>query len=337
MARDNKKRAIGMIIDAAQIRAVELSGSKKNPTLEAYGWVPMPEGLMKDGILTDIPKAARLLGDLWKNGGFSDAPVVIGAKNQNVLMRLSSFPKAPADKMDSVIRYQAQQAIPIPVSDLVLDYLLCDETSEEGRSLVNVLLVGARRDFVENTIALAKAAKRVVADIDVTLLAAHRTATDAMPSGDEVFLLADIDYETISMLICKGKTVLMTRTVPIPSVYLENVKKRYQLVTAVAGNDVTLSQQGETDEFLKDNIQQLADQLVGDLRTSISFFSTQRSINVDKIILSGPMSGMENLADVVAQEFYIPVEAPLPYPGLLQTDPRYYANCVSLAIRGLGE
>ena len=337
MAKGKKANAVGIIIDAAQIRAVELSGSKKAPAVAAFGWVPMPEGLMRDGIITDISRAAELLDDLWKDSGFSDAPWIVGAKNQNVLMRLAAFPRAADDKMDNIIRFQAQQAIPIPVSELVLDYLLCDELTEDGRPMINALLVGAKQDFVQNVIALAKATRHTIGDIDVSLLAALRTATSLSVASEEVFLLADVDYETVSMLICRGRTVLMTRTVPLPPTFLEQAHKRRQLAVAMTGNSADSRLDNGEDGVLAEATRLLAGQLTEDIRASISFFSTQHSVNVEKIVLCGPMAALDDVAQQVAMEFYIPVEAPQPYQELLQVDPRYYANCVSLAIRGLGE
>ena len=59
--------------------------------------------------------------------------VVLGVNNENVIMRYATFPKVPDDKLKSVISMQAQDFIPVPVSELGLDFVVIDETTDDER------------------------------------------------------------------------------------------------------------------------------------------------------------------------------------------------------------
>ncbi|MEG1863597.1 MAG: hypothetical protein RR198_08345, partial [Oscillospiraceae bacterium] len=124
------KSIIGMITDGAQVVLVQLEGKKQNAVLTAKHKEFLPKGLIDAGLITDPVKLGEIVGNILKKGGFSNADIIFGAKGQNVLMRIAPFAKIPGDKMKNSIIFGAQQVLPIPIPELVLDCVVCDEFVE---------------------------------------------------------------------------------------------------------------------------------------------------------------------------------------------------------------
>ncbi|MEG1774592.1 MAG: pilus assembly protein PilM, partial [Oscillospiraceae bacterium] len=133
MTNRRKKHSIGLVLDAMELRAIELSGTPECFEVCAQGCVTLPQGLVVDGTITDLAAMEVILKQLFRDGDFSRAPLLFGIKNQNILLRLANFPKVPEEKLRQAILLQAQQFIPIPISELVLDCVPGRELIENDR------------------------------------------------------------------------------------------------------------------------------------------------------------------------------------------------------------
>ncbi|MEG2174309.1 MAG: pilus assembly protein PilM [Oscillospiraceae bacterium] len=320
MVKSKRSHAVGLVMDAAEIRAVELAGLPQAPRLVASGCAALPEGLLVDGLFTDVPAAGALLSRLLRENSFSGAPLIIGAKNQNVLLRMASFSKVPADKMRNAVMYQAQQFIPIPVADLVLDYVECSEQSEGERPSVNLLLVGAKKVFLDNMLGLAQSVGHEVRDVDSAILASVRAVVSSEVPAGEAFLLADIDHETLSMMIVCDGEILMARAAAHSA--------RFQALAHGRHEDLTLEDAA---------IGELAALLENDIRASLHYYAAQGSAQVSHIYMIGRFAQMDQLIMELNACAEVPVTLPNLYPALQESiDTIRFGTCISLALRGLG-
>lgn len=323
MRTGKRKSYIGLLMDSSEMRAVEISGTAEHPVLEASGSIALPKGLMADGLLTDLSAAASVLGRLLRENSFSSkAQLVAGAKNQNVLLRMAAMPRVPAQHLHNAIIYQAQQFIPVPVQELILDYVVCSDDNMPDTAEMSFLLVGAKRVFLNNIIALAKAANRTLYEIDSAALASLRAVMTGEESAGGFFLLANIDHETANIIICRENRIVMTRTVPLSPEYL----------SIIGGYGY-----GHQGTLREPDAKALSRVLAGDLRASIQYYTTQHRTPVPLILLTGTCEAALTLAAPIQEELSIPVKRAACYPTLGKFLDASYATCVALALRGLEE
>lgn len=174
MALGSAKRAVGLELDTGSARAVELSGTPQAAKLLAFGCIDLPEGAVEEGMVVYPEAVGEALKKLWNAGGFKSREVLLGVSNQGVMVRYATMPKVPLDKLDNVIRYQAQEYLPIPLSSAVLDYLVIGETTVDSVAVLEVLLVAAQRDMLAGFIEALSFARLEIIDIDVSTLALMR-------------------------------------------------------------------------------------------------------------------------------------------------------------------
>lgn len=307
MKISNKKSAIGLVLDSTELRAVEVAFA---PTVHAVacGSVTLPEGLVKDGLITDLFAAGALLSEMLRERGFSDAPFILGAKNENMLLRSASLPRVPDEKMRAAVMLQAQQFIPVPVRELVLDYVFCAQTEQDDHPMAEILLVGAKKNYIANLIQLVKAAGGTVAGIDSALLAMVRMEGPC----EETRLLAEVDHDAVSIAFVNQGRILLTRSV------------RH-------GNSIA-----EQETLSEEESEKVAASIAEDIRTSMLYFN---NLNVGKIVeeavLTGPISNLESLAKKIGDKLSLTVSVPTAYAGVegISPDNLYkYSTCISLAM-----
>ena len=163
-------------------RAVELRDRPRRP-LGAFASIELPEGAVEEGMVVHPEAVGEALKKLWDRGGFKSREVLLGVSNHGVMVRYATMPKVPAEKLDNVIRFQAQEHLPIPLNSAVLDYLVIGETATESGAALEVLLVAAQRDMLTGFIEALNAARELI-DIDVSTLALMRIIPpDTLSSG----------------------------------------------------------------------------------------------------------------------------------------------------------
>ncbi|MDF1542589.1 MAG: type IV pilus assembly protein PilM [Anaerosomatales bacterium] len=176
---------VGLDIGTDHVRAAVLKSSSGSPTLASYGRVDVPMGAVVDGDIVDPSAVASAIRELWRQPGIKGRDVVTGISNQKVVVRLIDLPFMERDELQGAIQYQAQDYIPIPIEDAILDFhIIGDYMTPSDEHMMEVLLVAAQRDTVEATVAAVEGAGLRLASIDVTSFALVRST---LGSGLNVF------------------------------------------------------------------------------------------------------------------------------------------------------
>ncbi|MEF9983253.1 MAG: pilus assembly protein PilM [Oscillospiraceae bacterium] len=317
------KKSIGILIDAAEIIAVETSGKQSDPKIDTVAKLYLPNGLVESGMITDVEKFCQFLSKLLRENRFSDAPLIIGAKNQNVLLRIAAFPKADDTKMKNIVLYGAQQVLPTAVSEFIIDSVLYNEFEEDSKLMVNALIVAAKKAYVENIISVADMCGKAVGNIDSVVLAVYRSFLP-MIKPDKPVLLVYIDYETINIIITLNGDILLTRTVLISDTVYDKEIENKNL---------------PFDEYWRTKINKdlLFKQLDSDIKTSINFFHNQHKNEIDEIYICGEYNNIDYIAKEIGKSVAQIVKCINVYPRILDNTQKDYTAATSLSISGLEE
>ena len=104
--------SIGVELDAGTIRVVEMRGTPEQPQLVKWGTHPLPEGAMVEGMVVQPLSVSTALIELWSRLELKKRQVVLGVANQGVLVRYTTFPKPPDNKVAQMVRLQAPEYLP---------------------------------------------------------------------------------------------------------------------------------------------------------------------------------------------------------------------------------
>jgi len=166
---------VGLDVGSDHVRAAHLKPSSSGFTLTHYGRVNIPLGAVVEGEIVDAGAVSSAIKELWKRAGVKGKDVAIGVSNQKVVVRLIDLPYMERDELEGAIQYQAQDYIPIPVEDAILDFqILGDYMTPADEHMMEVLLVAAQRDMIESAVSAVEGAGLRLAAIDVTAFALVR-------------------------------------------------------------------------------------------------------------------------------------------------------------------
>ncbi len=317
MAKVNS--AIGIEYNSHEIKAVELvKGSDGLYTISAFGKEILDSNVMGNGIIVDNSLFSVALNDLMSRNKFNtNSPVVVGVNNENVIMRYATFPKVPDDKLRGVITMQAQDFIPVPISELGLDFVVIDETTDDDdQPALNVLLVGARNLMLQNIIQNIEENKLQVVDIDSSFLAWTRCIIDKTNPEEVVGFLCLTD-DVLDFVAIADKEIKMVRSINIPDRAMVEVKKAFN----------------DPHEVITSEMDVIVDLLYSELSSSINYFQMQTGYMISKVYFSAATEIQKDILEKVAEKSYVPLEVPVLYSNYSTSsfDASEYAGCISLA------
>jgi type IV pilus assembly protein PilM len=142
------KTVVGLDIEAGSVAATEV---RANGSVEVvgHGVLPLPSGVFREGEVADPEALGAALKELFAENKLSRS-VRLGLANQRVAVRSMRLPAIddPAE-LETAIRFQAQDHIPMPLDQSVLDWQVVGHTqADSGERYVDVVAVAARRDML---------------------------------------------------------------------------------------------------------------------------------------------------------------------------------------------
>lgn len=221
-------RVIGLDIGTFAVRAAELSIGSGQAQLLRFAQVTLPPGAVRDGEVADVGAVSSALRRLWTEGGFKNKKVVVGIANQRVIVRQAELPAMSEPDLRAALRFEAQELIPIPVDDAILDFQILEPIIPgDTEQRMRILLAAAQRDMVRTHLAALDGAGLSATAVDVIPFALVRALTDPATATFD----GDGRAEAI-ICIGGGVTNVVVHEQGVP---------RFVRVLLVGGDDVTES------------------------------------------------------------------------------------------------
>lgn len=215
-----KTPAVGLDIDRGAIKAVQVSRSSGSFALQHVGYRRLPPGAVSDGEVADHDLLSYEIKEFWASHSFKGKAVYLGVANQKVVVRLLDFPRMSPEDLKTAIGFEAQDHIPMPIDEAVLDYVVLGP-QEEGSDLDRILIVAAQQDMISRYSSAVRAAGLRLEGVDVKALSLLRSTLPLSLFDDEgAILLLDIGAEITSLVVSQSGTPTLTRFIPGGSGYL---------------------------------------------------------------------------------------------------------------------
>jgi type IV pilus assembly protein PilM len=277
LRKNSSGGTVGLDIDGRYLAAAQVESGRvvRGASLE------LPQGLVSDGEVVDRDGLAEALKNFVAQTGLPKS-VRLGVANQQIVVRVVELPRIEDENQrDAAVRFQAAEAIAMPLDEAVLDHQVAAYTdAPDGTPRMQVVLVAARRSMVEALLDAAKQAGLKPEGIDLDAFALVRTLASASTDGPEDSARVYCHLGGVSNLaIAVGTACFFTR--PLSAVWDD-----------------------------EDAGARLADEI----RLSIDYYMTQAGAKpVGEVVLSGPGSVDGELVESLGIHLGLPttVAAPL--------------------------
>jgi type IV pilus assembly protein PilM len=314
-------RLVGLKIGASQLAAATVTNNGSAELLKVARHELEP-GVVVGGELRDPEKLSQALRTFFATHDLPRRNVRLGVANNRIGVR--TFDIAGVDdpaQLDNAIRFRAQETLPIPIDDAVLDYHLLSETPDaNGQSVKRVLLVVAYRELVDRYAAACRQAGLELVGIDLEAFALLRVMGAPRESQDGAALVVvAVGHDRSTFAVSDGRacefarvlewggnslTVALAQALEVQPSDAERLKRHIDLRATVSSADLSAAQLETATGAIRRQVESFARQLV----SSLQFYQNQPgSLSIAEVVLTGGTAHMRGLAEELHRLIGVPV------------------------------
>lgn len=261
--------------------------------------------------------------------------VGISLSGEQVVIRYVKLPFMSKEELKGVIRYEAEQYIPFNMDQVVMDFNILGEATEEGQKKIEVLLVAVKEEIVNQYISLLQSVGLSVHLIDIDCFALQNSFELNFGKKDgETIALLNVGGKYTNLNILEDGVTRFSRDIPIGGMNLtKDVQREFNLSFSDA--EKLKREQGsiiiESEEAVLTRIPTKEDKrikifsaisitlskLVTEVRRAFDFYeSSSKKRAIGKVLLSGGSAKLKNMDKFISERLRIPVELHNPFVNM---------------------
>jgi type IV pilus assembly protein PilM len=322
----NSNSVVGLDIGSSAVKAVELSlkGKGKDFELSHLG-------------VAKLPSEAIVQGAFLNSGAIVET---IREAIENAKIRTKNV---------------AAQYIPFHVHEVNLDFQILDDgSSGEGDGQMEVLLVAAKKDLIDDYVQVITEAGLAPAVIDVAAFAVENTfETNYDVSPEDVVALVNIGAQVVNINILSDGAPAFTRDITTAgNQYTEEIQKALSVSFDEAerikfGGRKTDESQEVVPQEVEQAMQSVTETVIGEISRSLDFFgATTADSHIGRVVLSGGGANVAGFEKAFHERTGLPVEIMNPFSRMIPSskfEPEFLEEMapalgvgVGLALRRVG-
>jgi type IV pilus assembly protein PilM len=350
------KKLVGLKIGGSQIAAARVNNGASLELVQAVR-APLEQGIVVGGELRDPEALAVALKEFFNTHKLPKRGVRLGIANNRIGVRTFEVVGIEDPKqLANAIRFRAQEVLPIPLEEAVLDYQILSEfVNAEGQPVHRVLLVVAYRELVDRYVYACQKAGLQIVGIDLeafALLRAIAAPHDPVAGSERGALVAvSVGHDRSTFAVSDGRVceftrvlewggwalnVAIARALDTSPSEAEPIKRALSFAgNAEAPEGFTQDQLTTAREAAGRQLQAFARELV----SSLQFYQNQPgSLSIGEIALTGGTAHLPGLGAELERLIGVPVRVADPLARLkMSTKVREQDQVGSLAVAiGLG-
>ena len=298
------KRLVGLKIGGSQLAAARIVNNGV-PELVQVAREPLGHGIVVGGELREPELLAEELKAFFRKHKLPRQGVRLGIANNRIGVRMFEIGGIDDPKqLENAIRFRAQEALPIPIEEAVLDYhVLGERRDDDGQLVRKILLVVAYRELIDRYVDACKKAGITLSGIDLeafALLRALQAPQDGVGSDPSAALVAvAIGHERSTFAVSDGRVceftrvldwggsalnVAIARAIDAAPSEVEGFKRALALTDEMVPDGLNADQAKQAREAIRRAIQNFARELV----SSLQYYQNQPgSLGIGEIVLTG--------------------------------------------------
>jgi type IV pilus assembly protein PilM len=317
-----KKSYLGVDIGTTSIKMVEVQEGKKAPRVVNYGILESSgylaranQALQTSGLKIFEEDAVTLLKALVKELGPSTKDAVASLPPFDVFMTLVDFPAMEAKDVAKALVYQAKQYVPMPLSEVALDWMkIADYQDEKGFAHQKILLISVPQEQIKKYQRMFNAAGLRLHALEIESLSIARLfAGDPTPttivdigsrSTDIIFMEKGVlAWSAQSDIAASSLTQALATSLGINPMRAEELKKERGILGTGPNYELSTIMM----PFL--------DAIVNEVKRATYSYRQQfpMATAAERVVLTGGGANLSGIEKYFEKEFGIPVVKAAPF------------------------
>ncbi|MFP2932657.1 type IV pilus assembly protein PilM [Pyxidicoccus sp. 3LG] len=345
------KLALGLDIGSTSIKMILLKEQRKRGevgfALQSFGMKPLPPEAIVDGALMNSTAIVQAVQELMSELKVKGKDVAIGVSGHSVIIKKIQMPRMSQDELEESIQWEAEQYIPFDVKDVNIDTQILDGGGNDATGQMDVLLVAAKKDMINDytTVVSEAGLAPVVVDVDAFAVQNMFSVNYDLPEKETVVLI-NAGASVVNINIIANGVTVFTRDVTIGgNQFTEEIQKQLNVSYEEAEALKIGGNRADADAVVPQEVERVlssvAEQVAGEIQRSLDFYAgTAADSNFSKVYLSGGTAKIPALFKTIEARTGVPVEILNPFRKIevdnRKFDPAFIMDVAPMAAVAVG-
>lgn len=306
---EKPRNVVAFEIGSKYIKIVEGKYSKDKLSVYKMAQVETPMASIEDGAIIDERALVNTLQVAINQLGIKSKDAVVTSNSTSIIDREIIIPAVDESEMESVIKYEIQQYLPINLDEYIVEYVVIDKLVDSEGPKLKVNVISYPKDIVNGYYKLIKSLGLNPYVLDVTYNSLKKIVnhTGMIKNGGQVtgtVAFVDMGATSINVTIFKRGQLDFTRIIKSGgetidqalSSRLDMSIKSTESMKMDKGNLLDIQDDDEVNVIIKETV----DEMIGELEQILQFASNKNGENVDEVVIYGGASKLRGL-DVYMQ------------------------------------
>lgn len=326
-------RKIGIDIGTGQIKIVELAKNKKGFDLKNYAiWTISSDGddVIQTSSLNMLEEdIAGRIKDLVREAKIKTKKTVMSLSSFSAFSTVIEMPEMPQNELSQAIEFEAKHYIPIPLSEVHLDWAVVGERKIEKIDNIKknsqfrkqeVLLVALPNDLLKKYEDIAQRTEVKLSALELETFALVRSLLGNSP---EPTLVIDLGKRSTSLNIMERGIVFLSKNLDTGGNEISRSISRALNVSFERAEAVKKTLGLNADSNIKNVINTTLDIIVNEVERLLEIYTNKHKKKIEGVILTGGVANLIGLKDYFQKKINIGVEVGNPwknvnYPKILE-------------------
>lgn len=291
-----KDRTAGLDLGSRFIKLVEITDGSKESVMKLYEQVPLPPGVIEDGLVRDDGKLAQAVTEVFRKSGCRASRVAVALPGTAVVVKKAAFQKMEEKDLRALLTDEGEKYLPFEtVENVNFDFYILGE-SPFNPNQMDVIIVAARKEIVERYIDAVEQGGRKVVILDVDAFAletAYERNYDFEPTDVDALVHIGASITTVNVL--RGGVSALIRSFPMGG---DSIKEALLAEPLLAEIERSLDYYSSTamEPLIRQvllsgggvKVPGIRESLAGRVHTNVNFFDPFQKIHCDPKLFPEP-------------------------------------------------
>jgi len=350
-----QQKFLGIDIGTSAIRLVEVSRWARRTKLESYGEISASalyekpfRTFEKSTLLLSSEDISRAIKAVIEEANIKARKVAFSIPDFSTFFTTFELPPMTAEELPQAVKAEARRHVPIPLSEVTLDWQVLNHAPNSEEEKLKILLVTVPDEVINQYRRIAQGLNLELLALEAEVFSLIRSLINKDDKG--VIVIVDIGARSTTCSIIERKvlkvshsfdisgnnlTERIARALSIDHQKAKELKRKYGILHSSSG------QEGDN---IREILLPLIDLIINEIDKVLKGFYLREKKEIDKIILAGGTALLPGFSEYVKDYFKKEVEVANPFSkiffppildkALTKMGPSY-AIALGMALRGL--
>lgn len=300
---------LGVDISALSVKVVELKRHGNKVALSTYGFSErFSESMPRESAPLDIHRSADLIKNICQKSHTSSNLALASLPTFSVFSSIININHSVNKKdLEAAINWEAKKVIPLPLSDIILDWQMIDEPTAATTGGHRVLLTGAPKALIQNYVSVFKTAQLNLLSLETEIFALIRSLLGNDRSST---MIVQLGSTTSNIFVVDKSIPVINRSISVGGIHItQAIASHLNMNIAQAEQfkyDLMHNNSGEEGK-LPGMIIEAMSPITNEIKYILEVFGSKDNRRVEKIILTGGGALLPGLTNYLSELFNINV------------------------------